>query len=215
MARKFVDDFEYNKILSLKSTNPFEAKKLMEEYLKKYPKDYIAACNYCDILVLIGEMNEAEKVLNSIITIANNDKYYNRDHNRTIKLNERVLYSKIKILAYQERYNELYKLCLDNKQLLKKKMDYYHLLFFCQKQLGTLEDDKLMQKTYLYMQIINYSEELMMEHIKKHSVDYNRDLDNPKDGIFVLDFPFEKVIEEIKKYIPSEKRLYSGIIEDK
>lgn len=62
--------------------------------------------------------------------------------------------------------------------------------------------------------MIEYRESDFLDHIKKHMADYNSSLINPNPNIFVPDFPLEEVLEEIKKYIPSDKRLFPGFYED-
>ena len=45
-------------------------------------------------------------------------------------------------------------------------------------------------------------------------VKYNTDLEKPNKLLFSSDFPIDKVVEEVKKYIPSNKRLCEGVFED-
>ena len=67
---------------------------------------------------------------------------------------------------------------------------------------------------YLFRQIINYDEGDFLYHIQKHTADFNKDLDTPNPAIFNTEFPINQVIESIKSYIPSSKRLFTGFYED-
>jgi hypothetical protein len=64
------------------------------------------------------------------------------------------------------------------------------------------------------MQAYNYNEELFKEHIKKHQKLYNTDQDNSNEYIFENDFPIEKIINEVKKYIPSDKKICPGYFDN-
>ena len=63
-------------------------------------------------------------------------------------------------------------------------------------------------------QIVEFHEEDFLEHIQKHTANYNMNLEHPNRAIFAPDFPLESVVQEIKKYIPSDKRLCYGFFVD-
>ena len=105
---KYFDNWEFNKIIPLIETNPFEAKIRFEEYLKKYPKDYTTYPFYISTLITLRELNEAEKVLEYITTIIDQDiKYVNnyKNNTRSKLLNEHILTVKVKLLLYQDKYD--------------------------------------------------------------------------------------------------------------
>ena len=61
---------------------------------------------------------------------------------------------------------------------------------------------------------MEYREEDFREHIKKHLADDAINMEDASHAIFVPEFPIDEVIEEIKKYIPSDNCIYPGGIED-
>jgi len=88
------------------------------------------------------------------------------------------------------------------------------LILLCKKKLNKLNSDPQNNIPYIYKQIIDYKESEFLKHIKKHMADYNQDVDNPNKNIFAPNFPINEIIEEIKKYIPSNKKICPGFYED-
>ena len=87
-------------------------------------------------------------------------------------------------------------------------------MLYCKNKLGKIYENNKFPDKYLFNQIANYKEDEFLEHIKKHLADYNSELDEPNKNIFVPDFPINDVLKEVKKYIPSEKTLYTGFYEN-
>ena len=122
----------------------------------------------------------------------------------------------VDLFGYFEKYDELYKLYLDNKAYIdNSKLNLQYINFYCRKKMGLSNNGrKNMVSGYMYGQMEEYSEGKFLEHIKKHMADYNMGLDKPNDNIFAPDFPIEKIVSEAKKYIPSDKGLFPGFLED-
>ena len=93
----------------------------------------------------------------------------------------------------------------------RRFIDYY-----CRSKLGLLSKAVAGQNAnaYRFNQAVDYSEEAFRDHIKRHEADYNTDTDTPNETIFSSDFPTDKIIAEIKKYIPSDKRFFPGYFDD-
>ena len=213
MKNIYFDRHEFLQILSLAETNPLLAKEKYEEYLERYPNDYCTYCFYCSLLITLQKFDEAEKEIIYLENMYKNDKKYVNEKNRRKQLECNILYTKIKLLCYRGKYQELYELYLNNYQDLQQcSLD--DIYFYCKKQLGKLDINDRREYSYLYRQIIEYHEDDFLDHVRKHLADINMDLDNPNKNVFVPEFDLNKVLKEIKKYIPSTNRLCLGFFEN-
>ena len=213
MKAKYFNKWEFSQALSIMETNPTEAKLKYEEYLEKYPKDYSAYLYYVTVLIVLGEFTDAEKIINYVEELSDRDKIFNDSPNRVKRLKENILISRLKLLSYQERYDELYQLCFENSQIIKE-LDINHLYFYCKKKKGILIPAIREGNSYIFRQIIEYQESDFLQSVQNHLADYNMNIENPSLNIFSSDFPFNEILEEIKKYLPSDKRLCHGFYED-
>lgn len=214
MTDKYFNEWEFNQALDLVEIAPSLSKTMFEEYLNKYPKDYSAYLYYCSNLIILGQIEEAQKIFNYFEKIYNSDKKFqlqNKQKNEKIK--ETLLFTKVKLLSYQKKYEELYKLCKSNiKTIIDKEMN--GVLFYAKKMTGRLNPDRRDANSYSFSQIVRYEEKDFFDHIKKHLSEYNENTIEPNSSIFEQNFPIEKVVEEIKKYVPSEKKLLWGFFDD-
>jgi len=213
MESKYFDNWEFQQALGMRKTNPIEARLRYEEYLKKYPEDYSCYTYYAAVLIRLGEFDLAEKVLDYVKTIASRDSHFANQFQKVKNLEGNILFNKLKILYFTGRYEELYNLYLLNEEKLKS-IDVDFVFDMCKKKIGKLNCEKRDSNSYLYRQIIEYKESEFLDHIKKHLADYNQHFYKPNKNIFCPDFPIEKIIEETKKYIPSEKRIFNGFFDN-
>lgn len=213
MAIEYFNKIEFKYALSFVETNPFFAKVKFEEYLKKYPKDYSAYTYYASVLITLKELDKAECVLNSLDFLSKTDKKYanklNKIHFNTIN----SIGSRLRLLSYQEKYEELYQFCQQYFREIQN-MEMAPLFFYCKKQLGMIELEKREKHPYIFRQIASYSESDFLEHIKKHLADFNKNGEEINPSIFKPNFPIESIINEVRKYIPSEKCLYFNFYVD-
>jgi len=213
MEQQHFNQWDFSQAISQIEENPLESKSRFETYLQKYPKDYSTYCYYASALIMLGQFNEAEKVLNNVEIAAKKDADFYKLSDRVKHFEKHLLLHKVKLLSYQERFEELYQLYIENSKELDS-MNINYLIFYCKKKVGKLGFCDSTKLTYLYSQIIDYQENRFLEHIKKHLADYY-DPDNPNNNVFSSDFPIDEIIEEIKKYIPHDKRkICLGYAED-
>lgn len=212
MKKKHFDNWEFNQILSLISNNPNEAKIKFENYLEEYPKDYSIYPFYISTLIALKEFKEAERILKYITNIANNDPKYRNKHNNNAKLFLRhILTTRIKLLSYQDKYDELFNLCIENEKEIKN-LNLNNIIFYSKKKVGFFISDIREPNSYLFRQIIEYQETDFLEHIKKHLSEFTN---NPfNESVFVPNFPINEIIQEVKKYIPSNNSIYFNFFED-
>ena len=212
MEAKYFNAWESKQAISAMETDPYAAKILFEEYIQKYPKDYSTYPFYCSTLIMLGEFDAAEKVLNYVKSFAKTDKAYNQ-FEKTGLFYENVLFGEIKLLCYQKKYEELYHKCVNNKYKIGNR-NLNSMIFYAKKKTGRLELTRREGNSYSFRQIISYNEDDFFDHIQKHLSDPDKDIKEKNTNVFIPDFPIKKVIEEIKKHIPSDKKLYPGFYDN-
>ena len=208
--KKYYDTDEFRKIISKYKVDPFRTKTKLEQYLNKYPQDNGGYIYYINLLITLGEFNKAHCILNQIEEkFKDNKNIYSDNKKRNIQITD-LIYVKLRLLLYLERYKEAYELYLNVKDKIDT-IDFNHMLY-CKKKLGLLNEERLKDRsyyTYYDRQVIDYQKSDLIHHVKKHFNDYKYN-DEEDEAEFSTSFPLEKVIDEIKKYIPSDKRLYHG-----
>ena len=214
MKEKYYDTWEFRKAIEQINTNPIESKINFEKYLKEYPKDYSIHLFYASCLMTLGDFEKAENIIKYVEETTSNDKQFNTQKNKVEHLNDNIAYSKMRLYCLTERYEELEKICSKYKAQIQK-LNLISVLFYTQIKNKTLLKTRNEINTYCFRQMVEYSEDDFKDHIKKHLADFNKDLDEPNTSIFSPNFPIEDVLVEIKKYIPSDSKLYSGFYENK
>lgn len=214
MQEKYYDEWEFQKAQSHKTLNPFEAAKKFEEYLKQYPKDYITYAYYASSLITIGELDKAEKVLNYVENLVHSDERFATKE--SYKMNSvvfAIVYNKLRLYSYKGDYKKVYELGKNNPKQIQR-LNLNDLMFYCKRKMMKANKATREPNSYLFRQIVEYKEEDFFEHIQKHMADYNSNLDEPNKNVFVPDFPIKDVVKEIKKYIPSSKKMLTGFWEN-
>lgn len=212
MQELYYDRWEFLQAYNLIHNNPIMSKKLFEEYIQKYPSDYSAQNYYVYLLIVLGMVEEADVFLDNIEqSMRYNSKFCNH-FDKIEFVDKGIFFNRIRIFARKEEYKELYSYFIRNIHLFEDS-DLQVISFYCRSKLGLLRDGKE-YSSYLYRQISNYSNEEFFKHIERHTANYNMNLDKPNSSIFSCSFPLEKVLDEIRKYIPSDKGLGYGFFED-
>ena len=208
--KKFFDKWEFDNAIKQYSTNPKETKIRLENYTRKYPKDYSAYHFYAITLIKLGLDKEAEQIIKYQEKEISKEKDID---NKLNYLNKGILFAKIKLLSYQEKYRELYKLYVNNIDNLGN-IDIESLMFYTRKNLGLLAGENRNNYYYLQRQIIEYREEDFLEKLKNYSYEYNQKTNNTSGNIFREDFPFQEVINEVKNYLLLVPYTYNSFVED-
>lgn len=124
-----------------------------------------------------------------------------------------IVFGRLRLYSYKGDYKKVYELGKNNPEQIKR-LKLNDLMFYCKRKLGKAKNVQREGNSYLFRQIIEHKDEEFIEHIQKHLADYNKDLDEPNKNVFVPDFPINEVVKEIKKYIPSNKKLCTGFWEN-
>ena len=206
--KSYFNNEEYIYVKSFLRTNPSEALIRTEEYIKKYPNDYIAGVFYSKVLKVLGYFSEALYVLGNIEERYTSNKKLFNDFVKYNIIEEKVLYNKLRCLSYLEDFDKVEKLLNENrKYLINPKFGYFSNLVKYSKM-----ENINFNASYRLEQLFNYSDEEFLSHISKHM--YSRVEDYDVISTFNEDFPFDKVFYEVKKKILFSKAYYFGTYED-
>ena len=211
MGVQYYNIHEFNKAVESQYSNPYEAKRLYEEYFNNYPNDYTSYPYFISVLISLGELEYAEKIYNFVKRKVDSDDKYKCDRAKYHYYEYGMFTSKLKLLFQAGRYQDALNLYNNNvRDFVNVELNDMH--FYCMEKTGRLDPTRRDENSYLFRQIVEYKEEDFRDHIKKHLL--LPDYDNQNESVFVEGFPIDKVIEEVRKYLPSEKRILSGFIAD-
>ena len=212
---KYFDQWEFSKAISYIEESPLKANQLLKEYLEKYRHDYSGYCYYAGTFITLGKFDEAQKILDFVEKQAVLDKKFQNFENNYHEYKKNFLYSKLRLLSYKEEYLELYRMCIKNRSIIRE-MNLAEVIFWSRYQTGNLIKSSDDLKRYFYRQMVSYNKQEAIDHINRHCADYNSDLDSidRNTNIFVPEFPLNEIVEEIDKYLLSDKIIYAGFIEN-
>ena len=219
--KEYPDSKSYNeeklkKILELCDSDLPKAIEEFSEYLDTYPEDYGAYCYYASSLITLRKFEEAEQILN--------DAERRFDENYTKHQKERIgdiflsrlHFTRMKLLCYQEKYQECIDYYSKNKNMIYKNAHMREKVEYCKARIGLPVDlPTNKEENYFFKQMTDYNYEEFKKHIRKHFPGYKANGYERVYGKFLEEFPLDEVLEEVKKYIPNEERGYCfGFYED-
>ena len=214
MNFKYFDAWTQKRIADMIEFDPYTALDLFDSYLRKYPRDCMTYPFYAATLTSFGRVEEASKVIELADDLARFDKVVSTKKHDNYQ--ELIAYAKIKLFLYNKQYQEAYDF-INNCGCKLDSINTKQVRYFCMKQLGlingTLQDKH--DKSYMIRQIIDYDYNDFLSHIEKHLAIFVEDYHKYKLHVFSLDFPINEVLEEIKKYIPSDRSLFTGFLDDR
>jgi len=183
---KYYNVEEFTEIINLKAQGEFnKLLKRLERYIQKYPLDTAASVSYASILLDMGFIDEAEKVLNKV-------EVRKKTRDKTINY---LVVTQIKLLCCQSKFKECYELVKENEYMLKAfREDYHALNVFLRKKLNLHISENIKEYSYTIKQINNYDEYLAIEHIKQHAYTSQEEKTTFKEN-----FPIEETYYIIKK----------------
>lgn len=212
MQKDFYNKMEFEKLVKILNSDPTRARLGFEEYLEKYPKDYCARTMYASVLVRLQEFELAQKVLDATeIEIARNG-HFAKHSEKVQSIELRIFYNRLTILSHTGRFKELYEYILKH-ETLSKEIQTDILMLYIKKQLGILEESKSRKKGYIINQIIDYSENDMLEHVKRYSASDNKSINNQIE--FAPDISLEEIIREVKQNLKPKNKLCCGLYDDR
>ena len=205
--KKNFNKIEIKKIESLIYTDTNLAKKRAEEFLLNNPNSYYVSILYCLMHIRLGELYDALEILNKLENDVQNDSYLYSVNKE--KLLEEIMYYKSLIFFYTKNYNKFYNMYKKDYTFFEQ---YKFSLYIANLYIARKKGNKVLSRdendNYILRQVKSYKEEDFLNEVKSHLADYNDGSDKSNNFIFLSDFPFEKVLEEVKKNIPSSKVIY-------
>lgn len=214
---KRFNEYEYDKICRLKRRDPELALEMIENYLANYQEDYKAYLIHAEILISMGEFAKAAAVNTKCVDMFLSNKRFiiNSTREKILKLNNHVVKNKIRLAALNGDYNEAFRLFKTEFNAYLEKEEYGAYYVYFKRILGLIDYDRERYSSYLYRQMVEYKLEDFFDHIEKHLLDESLSEEEPAStAVFMPDFPIETIVEEAKKYIPSENRFYNSLAEN-
>lgn len=208
----YFNKHEFIKISELGKKDPYGSIRAFEHYFEKYPDDNSARTYYITKLIAVGHLDRAKEELEQLEIRFNRNSLYHYDEERARMLNHNINLCKLKLFVYENRIEEalhFFYSNFDEFSYLGAEVEFYF-----RKLRGKIDPNRRVPNSYMFRQIVEYQEDDFRNHIKKHMADYNENDRNISVTYFNSDFPIDRVIEEVKKYIPSDKRLCYGFLED-
>lgn len=214
MGKEYYNCYSFTKAVNMLNEDIYLAIELFKQYTEDFPDDYMAMIYYASALITVKKMEEAKQVLNNLKIQLSNDKKFTKYEDKCHKNDAALTFINAKLFFYNDQYQECYDLINKKNDLLRENGFYVNAaLLFSQKKISNdtiqLPSDDF---AYLYKQIDNYSFETFYDHIQKHLYGYTG-CEETK-GVFDKNFKLEEVIKYFNKNIPSDKSLFSGLIED-
>ena len=196
-----INGIEFNRILIKIFKNNLEGALYdFSIYLKKYPRDICAYLYYVDVLLKIGEIKKAEKILNSSLS-------------KKIELQEdkeRFFYTKIKLLIYQESFLECYKFINKNMKMFGKRKYDKEILLLLKKKIGKIVKDDRQKVNYKGAQVLDYNEGLAREHILENQFNFKYSGYRFNKGFNLL-----QIFKKIRTLVPNNMKYIDNFIFDK
>lgn len=194
------DNFTLWNIIKKSKYDPFDTLEQLKVYIEKYPTDIVAYRTYIIVLIDLGRFEEAETIINFI------------EHRFPNFIDEKFIFNKFRLFCFTGRFeeaNEMYKAHKEELLSVEPRIDFFDVIYRLQKG-EQLERHLSPERNYLYNQIVDYNKDDFVEHIKKHTADYNLDIEDSNHAIFNPDFPIDDIIDELEKIIPNENKTYFG-----
>ena len=186
---KYYDKNESQSIVNLINAHKYQqAMDAYREYTKFYPNDLNAVSRFINILICYGYFEEAEELLNNYVA-----------PKKASELDRKLyIYDQIKLLGYQEKWEECAILVKENYLLLQNfRQDFYFMITFLEKKLNISFQHKIFPISYLSSQVLNYDENRALQHINRHR-------QQGEDCIFAEDFPLSEYYFYFRSLLPKK-----------
>lgn len=210
--RSHHDSSSFYNISDSVSKGPYDSLDEIIGYVDKYPNDSRGKTLLALNLLKIGKFDEAWNVLDETEKEIENSQYYAKNIKEKEAIEYLILITRLKLLSYSDKYEEFldYWFAYSDMIYKNRKIDLINAHYYIKKQLGKLY---FIRNSYTSNQILSYDYDMFLKHLKNHMCESET---SDKISVFYLDFPMEKVLEEVKKYLMAEgvEKIYSGYFED-
>ena len=211
--RKFYDRYEYDRIHKLQEHDIYAAKEAYENYLIRYNKDLSAYLRYANVLISVGEFEKADKCIKTVEYYFDKSSFYKFNDERRKSMESSLLFVKARLYANQKKIWDSLLILINNPNVFPENKNA--AIFYLRKLANNFQKEYNREEySYLYRQIIEYKEEDLIDHIKKHEADFNMNDKEISRAFFNHDFPIHEVMKEVRKNFKKENIIYSGFIDN-
>lgn len=211
----YYDHHEFMKALNVKDIDTDLSIDRFKEYIENYPLDFSASAYYISVLIKNKRLDEADIALAKLEENLMENNYENFLPEQVDKIKSAIVYSKLKLLMYKEKYMEAFAYIFNNSYMLNCDRDYLEaIMLYIRKKVGNIHTHyQLCPDEYMINQILDYSHERLLEHVNRNVAveDVNIDANIP---VFSNEFPLDEVIEYVRSNTPNDHAIYNGIFED-
>lgn len=183
------------------NSKPYNIINELEMYLEKRNDDYYIRFLYAKSLLRLGNIDKANQIFNDIrYELYDLNKINNYSEKERLLLKRNIASTKLRLLGQEEKYNNFVNFYLSNRDYYSKRNDenlkyaYDYAILNSGRAPFTVSESS----SYFRKQIACYSEDRL--------IDYYKGSPNKKE--YINNFDYEKVLDEIKKYINSSTTSY-------
>ena len=154
-----------------------------------------------NILIILGEIQKANEVLNFLEEKINIKKGLKKDVRKLYI--RKITNLRLRILAYNQNYETIYDFLSNNKDFImeeKLSSEWFYIRILTGNSNGELIPG------YLANQIANYNENYFRNHIQKHFA-----LKTQDNSVFSENIPLEKVLEILPNYLKTPGLFYDYV----
>ena len=213
VVRSYFDSYEFNRLNEMIGKDIHGAKEGFERYLEKYHNDLSAYLKYAEVLITTGDFKKAHEMIELVEYKLARTSFYISDDTRRKAVNKMIIHTKGRLYSNEKRVWAALKLIYDHQDIFEDDRLKKATIFYLRKIVNNHIREKK-DVSYIYRQIYSYSEEEMIEHIKKHEADYNMGDREISTSYFLPEIEIEKLIEEVKKNLKPENALYTGYFDN-
>lgn len=203
--KAYFDEEMFNIAISKENLDPYGTCQILERYCSKYPNDRIALRDYARVLITVGRLDDAERVLNKLANLIASARKKKKDE---IEKDEDYLrFTTLKFLAWQKKYEEALCYLEKYKESIKRTNENIDVIeYYCKHKLGLLPKTYYNRSTLHYKdrQIADYQESDCLNHIKmkhlKQSMNHQESIEC-EGSFFENDFPFDIIYQAVKEII--------------
>lgn len=206
---KQIDIKKLSNLIKMINSTPNAARISLEKFTKKNPNNIYGHICYSSVLIALNELEEADKELETVRQLIYTSSYLRDKPDLLEYYRHHLLVNRLKLFGLQNKSSEFLRLFNYNKSSIRE-VGPHDVIYF--KHIQGYNPPPSYIPSYVSQQVLDYNEERFLEFVKRESRNNkNNEVSvTAKYGYFSDDFPYERVVEEIKKSIPSDKKINQG-----
>ena len=203
---KYYDKDKLYNIMRQESSDLYGTCNELERYCCKYPKDRMALQYYTRLLIKLDRLDEAEKALKELEGLIVKARYEAQNRKEDIDKDEASLrLYRLILLTWKKRYKEaMTYFQMYQESIERTGVNTDLMIFYCKHKLEKIPKLALRSDfDYKFRQIVEYQESdfLYQMKIKYISQAEKQPAVQSEYNFFTIDFPFDKIYDEVKRTI--------------